>query len=283
MRSQSSSAPTSFRALLLICALALLLCLAACGSTAAAPQPAAAEEPAATPAPEPTPEPAPTPTPEPTPDPDTPAGRAAAQGLPPPPDVDITSWEFMLANTHNGISEYHIPQYGGIEGQGIDPRIMDQAYAFLKGAQHAGYRAYIAVAYRNFEFLFNMYQHLINELGSASAVAAVWPGPGTSEHQLGLALDFTDNVGYNCYYQYFDNTGFKDTELYAWLHEHCAEYGFIDRYPPGKEHFYGTPCTEGHFRYVGEEAARYIMDNGICFEEFIMLYDPERVFIPGED
>ncbi len=265
---------------------ALLLGLAACGAQPAAqpeptPEPTAQPEP--TPAPTPTPQPEPTPTPEPTPDPNTPAGRAAAKNLPEPPDVDIDSWEFRLANSNNGISEYHIPQYGGIEGQGIDPRIMEQAYAFLMGAREAGYQAYIAVAYRNFEFLFYMYQLMINQLGSAAAVAAVWPGPGTSEHQLGLALDFTDSYAYSAYYEYFDNTGFRDTELYQWLHEHCAEYGFIDRYPDGKEYYYGTACTEGHFRYVGEEAARYIMDNDICFEEFLMLYDPDRVFIPGAD
>ena len=225
---------------------ALLLGLAACGAQPAAqpeptPEPTAQPEP--TPAPTPTPQPEPTPTPEPTPDPNTPAGRAAAKNLPEPPDVDIDSWEFRLANSNNGI----------------------------------------AVAYRNFDFLFYMYRYMINQLGSAAAVAAVWPGPGTSEHQLGLALDFTDSYAYSAYYEYFDNTGFRDTELYQWLHEHCAEYGFIDRYPDGKEYYYGTACTEGHFRYVGEEAARYIMDNDICFEEFLMLYDPDRVFIPGAD
>ncbi len=261
---------------------ALLLGLAACGTQPAAPaSPSSSPEPTAQPTPAPTP--APTPEPEPTPDPNTPAGRAAAKGLPEPPEVDIDSWEFRLANSNNGISEYHIPEYGGIEGQGIDPRIMDQAYAFVQGARQAGYQAYIAVAYRNFDFLFMVYQSMINQYGSAAAVAAVWPGPGCSEHQLGLALDFTDSYAYNAFYQYFDNTGFKDTELYQWLHAHCAEYGFIDRYPEGKEYYYGTPCTEGHFRYVGEEAAKYIMDNDICFEEFLMLYDPDRVFIPGAE
>ncbi|MBR1455541.1 MAG: M15 family metallopeptidase [Oscillospiraceae bacterium] len=271
---------------LLLCTLALLLSLAACGKVPEKDPPAAGTEGAAAPAgqeAEPTPEPTPEATPEPTPEPDTPAGRAAAKGLPEPPDVDINSWEFKLANTNNGISEYHIPEFGGIEGQGIDARIMDQAYAFVQGAREAGYHAYVAVAYRNFDFLFMLYQSMIAEYGSAEAVAKVYPGAGVSEHQLGLALDFTDSYGYSAFYQYFDNSGFKNTELYQWLHAHCAEYGFIDRYPPGKEYYYGTPCTEGHFRYVGKTAARYIMENDICFEEFLMLYDPERVFIPDPD
>ena len=276
------------RALALLCALLMLAALPACGAGSAQPTatetaaPAApADTPAAEPAGEPEAEPEPTPEPTPTPVPDTPAARAAAKGLPEPPDVDINSWEYRLANSNNGISLYHIPAYGGLEGQGIDPRAQESAYAFLSAARKAGYQAYIAVAYRNFDFLFMVYQNRINALGSAAAVAAVWPGPGTSEHQLGLALDFTDNYAYSAYYSYYENPGFKDSELNAWLHEHCAEYGFIDLYPEGKEYYYGTPCTEGHYRYVGEEAARYIMDNGICFEEFLMLYDPDRVFIPG--
>lgn len=268
----------------ILCALLLLfaLLLAACGAGQTDPVLPSAE-PVVEAEPEPSPEPEPTPTPEPGPDPDTPAGRAAAKGLPEPPDVDIDSWEFKLVNTNNGISEYHIPVYGGIEGQGIDARIQLIAYDFLRAAQAACGRAYIAVAYRNFEFLFNMYQNLIVEWGSAVEVAARWPGPGCSEHQIGLAMDFTDDLSYNCTWNYFDNTGFEQTELYKWLHEHCAEYGFIDRYPEGKELYYGTPCTEGHFRYVGQEAAQYIMDTGICFEEFLMLYDPDRVFIPEID
>lgn len=235
---------------------------------------------AAPPAEAPSPEPSPTPAPEPTPavDPDTPEGRALAKGLPAPPDVDITSWEFILANSYNSIAEYE-PDYGGLEGQGFDSRAVDAASAFLKGARDAGYMAFMAVAYRNYEYLLNHYIGMVAALGSAEETAKIMFGPGTSDHQTGLAIDFTDDYSLASNYNNFFNEGFEDTELFSWLCEHCAEYGFILRYPKGKEEYYGTACA-GHFRYVGVDAATYIMENGLCLEEFILLYDPDAVYLP---
>ena len=72
-----------------------------------------------------------------------------------------------------------------------------------------------------------------------------------------------------------------DTELLVWLKEHCTEYGFIFRYPEGKEEFYGLKCRHpAHFRYVGKEAAEYITENGLCLEEFLMMYEGNTVYIP---
>ena len=55
--------------------------------------------------------------------------------------------------------------------------------------------------------------------------------------------------------------------------QHCAEYGFILRYPEGKEDITGVMYEPWHFRYVGEEVAEYIMEHGICLEEFVALYE----------
>ena len=54
--------------------------------------------------------------------------------------------------------------------------------------------------------------------------------------------------------------------------QHCAEYGFILRYPADKQEITGVMYEPWHFRYVGEEAAQYIMEHGICLEEFLALY-----------
>ena len=53
---------------------------------------------------------------------------------------------------------------------------------------------------------------------------------------------------------------------------HCAEYGFILRFPDGKEDITGIMYEPWHFRYVGEDAAKYIMENKLCLEEFVALY-----------
>ena len=55
--------------------------------------------------------------------------------------------------------------------------------------------------------------------------------------------------------------------------QHCAEYGFSLRYPADKEDVTGVMYEPWHFRYVGEEAAEYIMEHGLCLEEFVALYD----------
>ena len=87
--------------------------------------------------------------------------------------------------------------------------------------------------------------------------------PGASEHQLGLAIDIiSDN------YASLDE-GFANTEAGKWLAEHSYEYGFILRYPQGKEYITGVEYEPWHFRYVGKEAAAVITKDGICLEEFI--------------
>ena len=58
--------------------------------------------------------------------------------------------------------------------------------------------------------------------------------------------------------------------------EHCAEYGFILRFPEGREAYTGHTAEPGHYRYVGQVAAEYIMRKGITLEEFKDAYDEEK-------
>lgn len=87
--------------------------------------------------------------------------------------------------------------------------------------------------------------------------------PGHSEHSTGLAFDIV-SMGY----QMLD-AGQHNTRETQWLHEHCAEYGFILRYPKGKEEITEIDYESWHYRYVGVEAATYIMEQGICLEEYL--------------
>lgn len=86
--------------------------------------------------------------------------------------------------------------------------------------------------------------------------------PGASEHQIGLAVDMVSDT-----YQELDE-GFAETDAGIWLKEHCSEYGFILRYPEGKEHITSIEFEPWHFRYVGKEAASIIMEENLCLEEF---------------
>jgi D-alanyl-D-alanine carboxypeptidase len=80
--------------------------------------------------------------------------------------------------------------------------------------------------------------------------------PGYSEHQTGLAIDLNSI-----------NDAFADTKECAWILEHCWEYGFIVRYPKGKEHITGYKYEPWHIRYVGLENAKKIYLTGMCLEE----------------
>ena len=198
------------------------------------------------------------------------------------PAIDIHSWEYLLANSYNGIGGYE-PPYESYQDQGIDERILDAADAFLSAARNAGYNAYYSTIYRNYEYQDNHFNGYYMNRAGEDPIKAVdnYLPPGFSDHQTGLSVDFTDSVGYSALYEDFDDGYMRDTDLYRWATEHCAEYGFVLRYPPGKEMYYGTPCNHpAHFRYVGKEAAAYMTEHNLCLEEFIMLYDESLVFAP---
>ena len=87
--------------------------------------------------------------------------------------------------------------------------------------------------------------------------------PGTSEHHIGLALDILTGS-----YTSMDD-GFGETEAGIWLAENAPDYGFILRYPSGKEEITGIVYEPWHFRYVGIKYSKYITQHGICLEEFL--------------
>jgi D-alanyl-D-alanine carboxypeptidase len=214
-----------------------------------------------------------------------PAPAAAADDTAPEPpadlpDIDITSWEFKLCNAYNSVAWY-TPEYGRIEGQGLDPRVVSAANALLADARAQGYTIYMAQAFRNIEWIETNYLRTFVHCGKDPILTAkTFPGIGVNEHQTGLAIDFTDERRNAANYDIFEDPEIFDSELYAWLLEHAPDYGFVLRYPEGKEEFYGVACPHAHFRYVGVEAARYMTEHDLCLEEFLMLYDPDAVYIP---
>ena len=208
---------------------------------------------------------------------------APKRDLPPPPDIDINSFEFLLANSYNSIGMEYAPPYGNFEGQGLDNRILEPANAFVAAAREACTNVWVSTAFRNSEFLHSWYLSYYNNVyqGDPVETANHFLAQGIDEHQTGLAIDFTDQMYRAAAYEIFDDPEMRDTEIFRWAVEHCAEYGFILRYPEGKEAYYGVACRHpAHFRYVGEEAARYIMENDLCLEEFLLLYEGNNVYVP---
>lgn len=163
----------------------------------------------------------------------------------------------------------------GTVGQQVDRRIAESLKAFLDAGEAAGYPLQIISGYRTFERSRYLLEREINarkNMGlsqeEAERVAAMWVAPpGTSEHNTGLAADI---ISLDYYMTHGDlEESFEYDAPAIWMSEHCAEYGFILRYPKGKTDVTGIGFEPWHFRYVGVENATYIMANGLTLEEFL--------------
>ena len=168
----------------------------------------------------------------------------------------------------------------------FDAEYLPYLDAFIEAINEAGFDVYVAGAYRSYSYqnrLFNskasqiayekaggrevdytepIYQEAVEE---AKLITAF---PGSSEHQLGLAVDLLDKNYSRMVYSEMNQ------EFFAWLDAHCAEYGFIKRYPTRKLLLTGWD-EPWHYRYVGKEVATFIMEQGICYEEFYAHYFPD--------
>ncbi len=118
-------------------------------------------------------------------------------------------------------------------------------------------------SYRTYSFQEALYNGYVNKNNKAYA-DSVSARPGHSEHELGLALDIVT------YTNGFSN--FETTEEYAWLKDNAHKYGFIIRYPEGKETITGYSFEPWHYRYVGIDAATYIYENNITFDEYYAYF-----------
>lgn len=118
-------------------------------------------------------------------------------------------------------------------------------------------------SYRSFEEQKEVYEEF--KLKGQSYADAYAARPGFSEHQTGLALDITS-------LEHKSQALFKESSEYQWLKENCYKYGFILRYPEGKENITGYNTESWHFRYVGKELAKKIYDEGITFDEYYAFY-----------
>ena len=119
----------------------------------------------------------------------------------------------------------------------------------------SGYRSYATQ-----KALFNAYVEK-DGIEKARTYSAV---PGTSEHETGLAIDVSGSTG-RCAAQ----DCFADTKEATWLAKHSAEYGFIIRYPKGKEAITGYQYEPWHIRYVGKKVAQEINNQGSTLEEYL--------------
>lgn len=139
---------------------------------------------------------------------------------------------------------------------GLDPTCESQFYKMTSDASKQGLYIYFASGFRSYEYQSQIYNNYVARDGQA--VADTYSArPGHSEHQSGLAIDVNQ----------IDNT-FDNTAEAKWLADHCHEYGFILRYPQGKEDITGYQYESWHVRYVGTDLSYAIRNSGLTMEEY---------------
>lgn len=122
----------------------------------------------------------------------------------------------------------------------------------------------VACGFRSMEMQAELFEEEIEEVGEEEAEKLVAP-PGYSEHQTGLVFDLTLNVPGEGGIRY------ENVEPYSWINNNCYQYGFIVRYPEGKEDITGYSYESWHFRYVGTPSAYYMTQNDLTLEEYLDL------------
>lgn len=131
-------------------------------------------------------------------------------------------------------------------------------------ASNEGLTIKITTAYRNYNFQSILYNNYVKSDG-VKAADTYSARPGYSEHQLGYSTDLTNGKNVS-----FEN--FEKTDEFKWLQDNAYKYGFILRFPKGKEYLTGYQYESWHYRYVGVDIATYIHENNITYEEYYAYF-----------
>lgn len=177
-------------------------------------------------------------------------------------------WELILVNASHAVPEtYDVKLTQLSNGRSVDSRIYPALQQMFDDARAQGVDPIVREGYRTradqqaimdeqiASYTAKGIPESIAEMLAADRVAQ----PGTSEHELGLAVDINAKAG----------SGTTNEQVYAWLKEHAPEYGFILRYPEGKSKITGISYEPWHYRYVGTEHAMAITESGLTLEEYL--------------
>ena len=179
-----------------------------------------------------------------------------------------SDWRLLLVNsTHPLADDYSVDLTELRNGQSVDTRILSDLQEMFDAARSEDIYPIVSDAYRTREDQQTLMDDVIQNYEdegysseeASSKAEQVIAKPGTSEHETGLAIDIAGDEDYG-----------QDTDsVLAWMNSNAYKYGFILRYPSGKESVTGAEAENDHYRYVGKEAAKVIHDQGICLEEYL--------------
>ena len=181
-------------------------------------------------------------------------------------------WQLLLVNDWNPLPAGYddgvtFTTVSG--GKQVDSRIIDAVNRMLADA--SAYDLAVVSAYRPESEQNTLYWRKVqqytdkgySDLEAQKVGGTIVKRPGFSEHNCGLAMDVGGSGDYT-----LEQT-FANTPAYTWLMDHCADYGFILRFPEGKEDITGVIYEPWHWRYVGVENAKKIKKSGLCLEQYL--------------
>lgn len=176
-----------------------------------------------------------------------------------------------LVNPWNEVPEDLDVSLATVDGYLVDRRCRRALSDMLSDCREQGYLPIICSAFRTMEYQDMLYNNKIKRLMAEGVPRADAPSiaaqsvaiPGTSEHQLGLAVDIISETYTNLdRYQ-------EQTAVQQWIMQNCWRYGFILRYPNGTTDITGIIYEPWHYRYVGAVTAKAVHESGLVFEEYL--------------
>ena len=191
-------------------------------------------------------------------------------------EINEDEWYLLLVNRDYILPDDYtvktaktvIDIYGGYDRGYLDYRVAPHFIEMYNAALEDGLKLSPLSGYRSVERQKNNFENLIRDYmnkGYSKAQATVLASeiilpPSTSEHNAGLAMDILSL-----------EESFENSDEFAWLQEHAADYGFILRYPKDKQKITMITYEPWHWRYVGVKAAKEMKASGECLEEYLGL------------
>ena len=186
-----------------------------------------------------------------------------------PVKTDLSKGYLMIVNKYHYLDSNYVPnnlvtassKYGNTLQ--VEKTTYEAFINMYNDASKIGLNIAIMSPYRSYNTQIGLYNRYASVDGKALA-DTYSARAGYSEHQTGLAIDIVKRGG--------TLGGFETTKEFKWMKDNSYKYGFILRYPSGKEWITGYQYEPWHYRYVGVEAATQIYNEGITFEEYYAYY-----------
>lgn len=185
------------------------------------------------------------------------------------PDKNIDGTAYLV-NREHAVSEQYVPEVRKVNATGMSQSMRDDAATALEEmfqtAKDEGFGLSVVSGYRSYSKQSAIYARKKASTGSVEKADALVARAGTSEHQLGLAMDLAKKGGSQL------NSGFGKTKEGQWVYQNAHRFGFIVRYLEGYEDVTGYSYEPWHVRYVGKEHAQAIYESGVPMETYMTGY-----------